>query len=329
MKHEEVEALLDFNAEMYGKASYQASRRYLDWLYAQNPAGRGLGDCLIALEQDSIVGCIHRMRLPCITEQGEATLASLQNHVVSPKLRAGAGIMLLQRAVKGERFAFSPGVSGRLQEAYRRLGYEELPSYWLMRMLRPLKAVAERVARLASRGRWPSARLRLTAPATPFRALSVTLAPSTLQLQRLADSLTAQARKHEGSYVAWNTALLGWRYFSPNGPRHLLVEKQANQAWAVLSYGVKSGFNVVRLLEYDDADDPTFMSDVMRTARRIGASVALAYTTSSQVRDRLVRSGWRPRGQPPASFATGAGKLSLSAGATDVGFESLLTEEAS
>ena len=128
----------------------------------RSPATRGIEDCIVALDQGEIVGCVHRMRLPCVTDSGATTLASLQNHVISPHLRGGAGIMLLQKAVKGERIAFSPGVSGRLQEAYRRLGYEELPSYWLMRMLNPLKVVAQSITWKVSQGLFPSTRLRLT-----------------------------------------------------------------------------------------------------------------------------------------------------------------------
>jgi hypothetical protein len=198
---------------MYGKRSYQATRRYVDWLYTTSPSSRGPADCLVALEQGSIVGCVHRMRLPCITEAGPATLVSLQNHVVSPKFRGGAGVMLLQRAVKGERMTLSPGVSGRLRDAYRRLGYDELPSFWLMRVLNPFKVAVQAAARVLSAGTWPGSRLRTSAHRSNVSPIRVTLDPNTEQLERLAEALTAQAREQIGAYVPWDPSLLRWRFF--------------------------------------------------------------------------------------------------------------------
>jgi hypothetical protein len=321
----EIDALLRFYGEMYGADSYQASRRYIDWLYSENPVGRGIGDCIVALEQGAIVGSVHRMRLPCVTPSGAATLASLQNHVVSPRLRGGAGIMLLQKAVKGEQLTLSPGVSGRLGEAYRRLGYDEVPSYWLMRVLQPFRAIAQRVARALG----ASQRLRLS-DRSMRRAGSgkvlATLTPSPEQLTRIASALVNQARDQPGAYVPWDAELVRWRYFSPLGPRHVLVEKPHSQAWAVLSYGVKSRLNVVRLLEQDSAGDSRFPSDVVRVARRMGASLGLSYTTRRSVKEQLLAAGWRLRRNPPSSFTLGSGGLSVSGAATDVGFEAFLTE---
>ena len=110
----EIEGLLRFSERMYGAGAYQQSRRYFDWLYGGNPHSRGREDCLVALDGSAVVGCVHRMRLPCVGATGESTLASLQNHVIEPRLRGGAGIMLGQRAVRGEAFTVSPGVGGRL-----------------------------------------------------------------------------------------------------------------------------------------------------------------------------------------------------------------------
>jgi hypothetical protein len=327
----EIEPLLRFYERTYGKGSYQSSRRYFDWLYVQNPAARGIGDCVVALEEGAIAGCVHRMRLPCVTDTGTSTLASLQNHVISPTLRGGAGIMLLQKAVKGERLTLSPGVAGRLGEAYRRLGYDEVPSYWLTRLISPLRALAQGAAKVLSRAGWPNAspRLRDCVPSrSDAGSLQVTLDPTVEQLTRLAACLVAQAREQAGAYVPWDAELVRWRYFSPVGPKHILVEKRSNGAWAVLSYGAKSSMTLVRLLEHDAAADRNFVSDVLGVARTFGASVGLSYTTRAQDMARLVANGWRPRKDPPSSFTWGSGGLSISPAATDVGFEALLTERA-
>jgi hypothetical protein len=324
----EVGALLQFHAEMYGAFTYQASPRYLSWLYEENPSSRGLSDCILALDQGRIVGCVHRMRLPCVTEDGTESLVSLQNHVVSPSLRAGAGLMLLQKAVRGEHISLSPGVSSRLREAYRRLDYHEMPSFWLMRILNPLSGAVQAALRTLSRGTWPGVRARLgvrLAKKARARGLRVTFEPDHAQLERLAQQLVSQAREQDGPHVPWTAELVRWRFFAPNGPRHLLVEKPMTREWAVLSFGIKSRLTVVRLLEHE-CRDRGFLKEVLRVARKLGASVALAYTTRASVRDELLGLGFRSRDDAPSSFTNGTDRLSVGAAATDVGFEALLTE---
>jgi len=314
---------------MYGKASYQSSRSYLEWLYLANPSSRGLEDCIGAFAEGQLVGCVHRMRLPCVAGDETLSLASLQNHVVEPSLRAGAGVLLLQRATKGEQFSLSPGVHGRLGEAYRRLGYDELPSYWLVRVLRPLAAVTQRGVRTMTRDRWPTPHLRLTGRALHRigrGSLSLTADPNEIQLVRLAEGLVSQSRERSEAYVPWDPALVRWRFFSPLGPKHVFVERRGAGAWALLSYGVKSRINVVRLLDHDSRGDSSFVNDVMRAVRRVGAAVALAYTTRRERKNELLAGGWRLRGDSPASFVKGGSRLSVGGAATDLGFEALLTE---
>jgi len=324
----EVESLLHFSEQMYGQGSYQSLKRYLQWLYEQNPFSRGIEDCIIATEQEAIVGCVHRMRLPCSTGAGTTTLASLQNHVVSPRFRGGAGIMLLQRAVKGEAVTFSPGVHGRLSEAYRRLGYSEIASYWFQHLLSPIRAAAQIGLRRISRDRLPSTDLlmsnRLRAN-TGSRAIEVTATPDADQLHRLAMMMQAQSAQEAAPHVPWTAELLNWRYFSPDGPRHLLVEDKRHGASAILSYGIRSRMNVARLLEFEPGQAEGFMDDVIGVARRIGAAVALAYSTRTHFKNQLLSTGWRLRDDPPSSFTRGTAQLSVSAAAGDFGFEAFST----
>lgn len=323
--------VLRLSERMYGATSYQASPRYLDWLYAQNPASRGAEDCLVALDRQTVVGFVHRMRLPCVSASGESTVASLQNHVVEPKLRGGAGILLLQRAVRKESYAFSPGVGGRLREAYRRLGYHETNSYWLMRWINPVFAVVQRLGRTATHGRWPAAHLheqRFQSHRAKRAGLAVTHRPDARQLHRLAEALSLQAHQSAdaGAHVTWTPALLQWRYFSPTGPRHLLIERRSSGAWAVLSFGVRAAVTVVRLLEHEAADDVQFLDDVAAVAADLGAALATCYTLRDRERVRLLAAGWWQRADSPASFRNCAPPLSLTGGATDVGLEALLTD---
>jgi len=314
----DVPALLAFSKEMFGDGHYQSDPAYLNWLYEENPNGRGLHDAVLATADGKIAGVVHRMVLPCVADGDSAILFSLQNHVVRPDLRGGAGMLLLRQASR-DGMTYSPGVHGRLSEAYRRLGYVELPSFWLTRLLRPARAAIHMTLRKLGRERASRVRIDLGKVRRAVGAgIMVTASPPGAALSALAGRLDAQAEAHGGGRIAWTGESLRWRFFSPGGPRHILVER--GDDWAILSLGLRSGVKVSRLLE-TGGEDPHFMNIVLRAAKAMGASVALAQSTLPQFRDRLLASGWRLREDPPSSFAKGLPRLAASAGAGDIGFE--------
>src|ERR1039457_4412877 len=139
----DLPSLLAFSARAYENTAYQASERYVRWLYEEHPAARGPKDCLLAVDGKEILGCIHRMPLPGRYGEQRFTLVSLQNHIVDERLRGGAGVLLLRQAVRGEQAVFSPGVHGRLSEAYRRLGYEQIEGCWLIRPIARIKGALQ------------------------------------------------------------------------------------------------------------------------------------------------------------------------------------------
>jgi hypothetical protein len=325
LESSDLPALLAFSKEMFGNGHYQSERAYLDWLYEENPNGRGLHDAVLATADGKIAGIVHRMVLPCVGGGEAGILFSLQNHIVRPDLRGGAGMMLLRQATR-DGITYSPGVHGRLSEAYRRLGYVELPSFWLTRLLRPARAAIHMALRKFGRDGAPGVRIDL---AKVRRAVGpgvlVTASPTPAALCALASRLGAQAEARGGCRIAWTEEGLRWRFFSPRGPRHILVERGGD--WAILSLGLRSGVKVSRLLE-TGGDDPHFMKTILRAAKASGGAVALAHSTLPEFRDRLLASGWRSRKDPPTSFAKGIPMLAASAAAGDVGFEAFGAEVA-
>jgi hypothetical protein len=252
-------------------------------------------------------------------------LLSLQNHVIAPHLRGGAGIMLLRHASRGA-ITLSPGVHGRLGEAYRRLGYLELPSFWTSRIVHPVRAARQLAMRRLGRGSGGTAPPRIDLEKVR-RALgsvaTVTGDPSDQRLCALASTINAQAAAAGGTRVDWTAEILRWRFFCAAGPRHVLIENGTD--WAILSLGRREGVTVSRLLEAS-WKDTRFMRTLSAAARAMGAAVGLSFTTSAAVRDQQLASGWRLRKDAPATFAHGVEKLSVTAGAGDVGFEAFGTE---
>lgn len=326
----QVDNLLRFSRAVFGEPSYQGTSRYLQWLYTKNPYTKGLNDCLIALDNGAVVGCMHRMRLPCAGMEGVNELTSLQNHIVAPSVRSGVGLMLLRRSAKEAQLAFSPGVNARLAEAYRQLGYSEVPTHWLWKEVRPLEAAVQ----FAATKIWPGRR-QAAALLVPRRvqsaigtSVSVSVNPGETELAAMAAAMTERGSLSRKPHVAWSAKLVRWRYFERIGPASLLLGVPGAAPWAVLSYGVRNGLSVARLMEYEEAGDPGFMGTVLRATRGLGAAVLLGYTTDDRMKERLLATGWRLKTDPPFSFAIHARELSVGAAATDVGFEALATEVA-
>jgi hypothetical protein len=317
----DVAALLSLSRRQFGADAYQAQPRYLDWLYRANPASQGPSDCFVA-DQDGVpAGCIHRMMLPLTIAGEPGMLASLQNHFMVPHARSGAGMMLLRRAVRDVALGFSPGVAGKLGDVYRRLGYKEVPSYWLARPLSLARAALQKaVAGRLARKPVDIGRLRRR-----HAALAITASPDEEEVIALSERMW-RAGADAGAGVAWRPDLVRWRYFDPAGPHHVLVRRPDGTATAVFSLGPRGGLVVARLMECHGDVDDAFHRDVLRVMRSAGAAAALCYTQDAQLADALESRGWRSRGSSVASFATRDAGLVLGAGATDVGLEALVTE---
>lgn len=324
----QVDDLLQFSRATFGERSYQGTSRYLRWLYEANPYSKGLDDCLLALDDGAVVGCMHRMRLPCAGASGIGELTSLQNHIVAPDVRSGVGLMLLRRSAREADVALSPGVNARLAVAYRQLGHAEVPTHWLWKPVRPLKGAAQlALVKALPQRREGAAVLDLKkARAAAGEAIRLAVRPDEAALAAMAQAMTI---RYAGPrpYVAWTPDLVRWRYFSDDGPASLLVGTPGSSPWAVLSYGVRNGLSVARLMEYEEEEgDPALMAAVVRAARAVGAAVLFGYTTEESTRARLLDQGWRVRKDPPFSFVLNAPALSVGAAATDVGFEALATK---
>ena len=328
MRSDDLGSYRGFCEELFGRDAYQGRSTYLDWLYEDNPVGRGLDDCLVATEPlGAIVGCIHRLRLPWRIDDRVAIIPSLHNLMIAEAFRGGAGFFMLTRAVKGESHALIPGVTGPLAQAYERMGYQRLDTRWYRRVVRKDRAVAQTLLHRLGRSRSDSSSKRT------HRAIDQR--PGRYRESRRCDRrgrCSGAERKRGERYRRCPRRLVyrarAWRFFAQRGPRHVLARDLLDGSFAIVSVGPRHGVTVARILAWSPIVlSSGFLARLGRMAVGLGASVLLAYDARPNGAETLSIAGLRPMGSPPMSFLYARDKRPLSVdldgGGTDLGFEAL------
>ena len=314
-----------FASTSFGAGSYQATEQYLRWLYECNPLSRGAGrDMWVArIETGDIIGCIHTLRLEWVHAGSSFLVPSLHNTMIHPAYRGVAGGMLILQAFKGEAHAFVPGAEGSVADTLRRMRFVAVPTNWSRKILRPFAAAS---ARAASRLGWQAA---------PFQLKHE---PSAVNVGRPVELEGCVALANRGSDTEfrpqWNEATFFWRFFHPDGPRHLLfVEGNMScpAGYAVLSIGRRHGVALARIVDIQGRDSETVERLIQRCSaaiRRQGGAVLLNYSSGAET---AVATGLQRHPatattliyhRTPSSMPT-AYRFNASAG--DYGFEAILT----
>ena len=140
----------------FGKGAYQSSQDYLNWLYFDNPYGKGYADFLIVVvNHHEVVGCIHKLRFELFDniKKQQFSGVSIHNLMIDIKHRNGVGFLLIREILKKEKTFVVPGVIGDLSEAYKKLGSRKIISYWGYKVFLPkmLKFIGRLVGKKISK----------------------------------------------------------------------------------------------------------------------------------------------------------------------------------
>lgn len=324
-------SVLDFAGRTYPRGGHQRRPDYYHWLYARAP--NGLASMLLVLdEQQRVVGALHRLFLEW-SIQGEVVLVpTLIDLALDPEHRhSGVGIRLIMRGTRDAPHAFINGSNPNSAPVFRGLRYQELHGgHWSRLALRPLGALwRSLVFRLMGTSARPirPARLRgqgdIHCTSEPSNALLAEVA-------RNANAVLAAIRPH------WTVDSIRWRFFHPDGPRHVLFHRKGPDGTLrealVLSLGSARGLNVVRpllLVASDRGGTYDLIKVAMRSARTAGAHAFVAFSLDPTVIDVLTQLGARTRKDPPATFFHHKRRtdevhftnLAVPAGASDLGFD--------
>jgi hypothetical protein len=320
---DDLESLINFSKKTFGDEEYQSSREYIEWLYTQNPYSEGYSDCLIAKnELDEVVGCIHKMRLPLSSKTHLDTIASLQNLMVDEFHRAGLGILMLKKSFLNEKFIIAPGVSGDLKKAYRIYQFRELNGYWGRKILSPallfLNFIESKIL-----GKYFNLKKLNSAKDAGIKFI---IEPTNDDLLDLKSIIKIYDPNH--SHHNWDINLIRWRYFSPTGPKHILVKSENSSSAMLISYGHRKNLKVARIIEAFGGANINLIRNLMTGLKKAGISVLLAYTTSDKNSEIFKACGLLPVTPSPSTFTGGVDHvkhqtIDISAGLTDIGFESI------
>ncbi len=314
-----------FAKKEFGGNPQQSSKNYIQWLYKDNPYARDdYENFLVAKdEKKQIIGFIHKTILPWKIDGKKVMIATLHDLMMSPDYRDGSGVIVLMRSFKNEFACIVPGAVGDLRLGYLRLGHKEIQSYWFRRILNPLKLLQTLVtSKLGLNAHYSWLKSNFT---TQYKELTATSSPSTEQLIQLAGKLKEQDECEP--YLDWNVELLKWRYFSERGPKHLLIE-DTNNNFSIISFGLRHGVPVARILEISNKCSPTFLKNVLTLSRKVGACMIMGYSTKKSYKVALAQIDWQPLINSPSSILINKNKkiqpgFSFSAAATDMGFEAI------
>lgn len=324
-------ALQNYHAAAFDASSYQASERYMHWLYAANPFDKSPAG-LVLLSEETIVGVIHVMVLPGRAQTEALVIHSLQNLIVDEEFRAGTGQLLVKKALREADIGVFPGVAEPLARTYRVMRYAETKSFWGRRMLDP-KGVA--LGLLLERLGWSRAslglerRLRL---APEKERLIISADPTDDRCNQIAKALIARDCNFSTVRIDWSPELIRWRFFSPDGPRHVLIEEvELPDQFCIVSLGMRHNVHVARIVEMSALIDDCFLKRVIVQLRRMKAELLLTYTCAKATAEMYAAAGIRPIARAPTSFVTNKRRdrdaFHLTAGATDFGFEAIMATQ--
>lgn len=324
-------AVLEFARRTYPEGSHQGRIGYYHWLYERAP-GKLSSMLLVLDDQDRVVGTLHRLFLDWHIHDAILQVPTLIDLALDPEYRpSGAGIRLILRGTQDVPHAFVNGSNPNSAPVFRGLRYQEIQGgVWSRLALRPLSALWRTlVFRTFGAVARPIEPQRLN----PRYGIQCTSAPSDqllADLALLANASPATVRPN------WTLDSLRWRFFHPQGPRHVLFHGRDATgellSALVLSLGTTRGLNVVRPLLLV-AKDQRSMSDLIkasyRSAKDAGAHAAASYSMDATVIQVLSDLGARKRKDPPATFFHHKRRtdhllftdLDIPAGASDLGFD--------
>lgn len=311
------QAYLDFAKISWGQDSYQSTFVYLRWLYSENPSlHKKEGDFLLVItENQKVVGCIHKLRMPWISEGVPIEIPAVHNLIVDEQYRGSYALPLIFKSFHDDEHVLIPGATPPVSTIYERLKSQLVHVQHYRKILRPVSAVIQKVFKIKKSARLPY------------------YVPSEALLVRMVKALKRRALK--GLSVDWTLEFVRWRFFHELGPRHFLVYRELQDDeidFMIVSLGSRHGLNVARIIESvikDKKNAYSLMAEAEAIAKKQGAHVFFGYGFEKSSEYLMDLSGWRKINNPAKTYfyhrnkANHFASFHVSMSCADFGFEAM------
>ncbi len=336
-----------FARRNFGADAYQANPLYWQWLYQENKLAKpDWGDFLLGVrEDDDVIACIHKMRIPWRINGEVTQVPALHNLMADVEHRSGIGLMLILSSFTGDEHALIPGVTPPVSDIYEKLKCQRADSAWYRKMLRPVGGGLATGWRMVSgHGATPRRFESACRERLVFRdaACRCTLCPEKELSQRVVAAMNRLGEGVEAAPV-WDEDLFQWRFFHPFGPRHLLIylddDRGEEVDFIILSLGPRKGLNVARIIDMRASCQQRMrilIDAARRAAIKSGGHAILIFNANRHINGWLKQLGWKGDAKTEAKTFIFHGRkkrifqtISFCASAGDFGFEAIPPENAS
>ncbi|MFC1485111.1 hypothetical protein ACFL5N_01510 [bacterium] len=297
----------DFVKNNFGRDAYQSKKKYIDWLYSENPLmiNKKNSDFLVGInKKKEVIACIHKMRLLWNCQESIVEIPAIHNLMVDKKYRMGIGFMLVINSIIGEEHAFIPGVVQPFSEFYRKLKYQKVNTSWYRYWVKPIQGpfffVLNRFLKYS-----PS-KFYFNIKDYELNDYKVTMNPDDKVLQQLVSCLNSENKNTIRPY--WTIELIKWRFFNKIGPRHVLIYKifqDTIKNFIILSLGPRKGINIGRilLLKIDTVENLKILLDFVKTIiKNNGGHLLQLFFYDSEINIMLKKLGWKNLANPPDTY---------------------------
>ena len=333
-------AYAEFAWEEWDKSSHQSSENYINWLYNENPCIKNSKErgFLLALFEDKVVGCIHKMRLMWRVKDQIEYIPTIHNLMVAENhRRKGCGMLLLKHSFLDETHGFVPGVIKDQKNIYKFLKCQKVNSCWYRKVLTPFKGLYYLTKKRFFNHNAPPAffssyGIHKIRNRNPY--VKITIESSEGVIEKVVSRLNEVSLGMVSTY--WTMELFKWRFFHPFGPKHLMIYKESGHDindFLILSLGPRKGLNIARIIEMEASSLET-LNILMKSAEKItklfGGHLLFNFSCSSKLNEMLVKLKYRIIKNPPNTYFYHKNKkdtfqsFSFNGSACDLGFESIL-----
>ncbi len=289
----------NFAKRNWGKDCYQASDKYLQWLYQQNPCGASVEDFLIAINNhQEVVGSIHKLNIPWLINGEKIIIPAIHNLLVEQKYRTGNGLFLITASLKGADNIFIPGVNPPLSDAYRMLRSQELAIQQYRKVIRPFtgstKLLCHKIFNIAN------SKVNLNGKILNIQTNSFkfTFAPDEYLIKRAVAAIKQRDSKYQQK-IAWDLELFKWRFFAKNGPQHLMIYDDSKDKidFALISIGYRKGLTIARLIENSCSAPQDFkqlFNSIQNILKKLKVDLLISYNIENNLQQLLPQVGLKP-----------------------------------